>query len=54
MTKDKEYVFPDKKKYPIYDETHARSSLAAASKYGGEEARKVREAVSNKYPNLTD
>ena len=44
------FVFPDEKRYPIHDESHARNALARAS--GKSEEAKVRAAVRAKYPGI--
>ena len=44
------FVFPDERRYPIHDESHARNALARAS--GKSEESKVRAAVHAKYPGI--
>lgn len=40
--------------YPIPDKAHARNALARVSQFGSpEEKRRVRAAVSRKYPEIT-
>jgi len=51
--KGSNFVFPDKKKYPIHDEQHARSALGFSKMHGSaEEQAAVRKAVAAKYPHL--
>jgi len=50
---DSAFVFPKERKYPIHDESHARSALQRVSQFGTpEEKAKVRAAVKRKYPNM--
>jgi len=44
------FVFPEERRYPIHDESHARNALARAS--GKSEEGKVRAAVHAKYPGI--
>ena len=53
--KDSDFAEPDKRKYPIEDETHARDALARVSQNGSEaEQRQVREKVEKRYPEIGD
>jgi hypothetical protein len=45
-----DFVFPEDRRYPIHDESHARNALARAS--GKPEESKVRAAVHAKYPGI--
>jgi hypothetical protein len=44
------FVFPEERRYPIHDESHARNALARAS--GKSEEARVRAAVHARYPNI--
>lgn len=44
------FVFPEDRRYPIHDESHARNALARAS--GKAEEGKVRAAVHARYPGI--
>jgi len=48
-----EFVFPEERRYPIHDESHARSALSMVSRHGtpAEKAR-VRAAVRRRYPHI--
>lgn len=47
------FCIPEKRKYPIPDETHARNALARVSQHGTpEEKRRVRACVHRKFPNI--
>ena len=49
----KSFVFPNERKYPIHDRSHAANALARVSQFGTEkEKTKVRKAVCKKYPDL--
>jgi len=51
--KDSDFGEPDKRKYPIEDETHARDALARVSQNGSEaEQRQVRKKVGERYPEM--
>jgi hypothetical protein len=45
-----DFVFPDERRYPIHDESHARNALARSS--GKPEEAAVRAAVYKRYPDL--
>lgn len=50
---DSAFVFPDERKYPIHDISHARNALARIAQYGTpDEIAKVKKAVYAKYPEL--
>lgn len=47
------FVFPEKRKYPIPDKSHARNALARVSQHGtASQKAKVRAAVHRKYPSI--
>lgn len=47
------FVFPDERKYPIHDESHARNALSRVAANGTpEEKQKVRAAVRRRYPTI--
>jgi hypothetical protein len=49
----KSFAEPDKRKYPIENETHARNALARVSQFGTPaEKAKVKAAVKKKYPSI--
>jgi hypothetical protein len=49
----KSFAEPDKRKYPIENETHARNALARVAKSGTPaEKAKVKAAVKKKYPSI--
>jgi len=49
----KSFAEPDKKKYPIENEAHARNALSRVSRFGTpSEKTKVRRAVKKKYPSM--
>jgi uncharacterized protein DUF6582 len=51
--KDSDFAEPDRRKYPIEDETHARDALARVSQNGSEaEQRQVRKKVEERYPEI--
>ena len=51
--KDSDFAEPDKRKYPIEDETHARDALARVAQNGSEaEQRQVRKKVEERYPEI--
>ena len=51
--KDSDFAEPDRRKYPIEDETHARDALARVSQNGSEaEQREVRTKVEERYPDI--
>jgi hypothetical protein len=49
----KDFAEPDKRKYPIENEAHAKNALSRVSQSGtsGEQA-KVKRAVKKKYPSI--
>ncbi len=49
----KSFAEPDKRKYPIENEAHAKNALARVSQSGTPaEKAKVRAAVKKKYPSI--
>lgn len=44
------FVFPDTRRYPIHDASHARDALARSS--GKPEASAVKAAVKKRYPAM--
>ena len=49
----KSFAEPDKRKYPIENEAHAKNALSRVSQSGTPaEKAKVRAAVKKKYPSL--
>jgi len=48
----KSFVFPEKRKFPIPDASHARNALSRAGAKGGEVESKVRAAVHRKFPGI--
>lgn len=51
--KDGDFAEPEKRKYPIEDETHARNALSRVSASESEaEQREVRKNIEKKYPDL--
>jgi hypothetical protein len=49
----KSFAEPDKRKYPIENEAHAKNALSPVSQSGTpEEKKKVRDAVKKKYPDI--
>lgn len=47
------FAEPDKKKYPIENEAHAKNALSRVSQFGTPaEKTKVRRAVKKKYPSI--
>lgn len=48
--KPSDFVFPDRKAFPIHDEAHARDALARSS--GKPEAAAVKAAVKKKWPGI--
>lgn len=51
--KKRQFALPEKRGYPIHDESHARNALARVSQHGTpEEKRRVRAAVARKYPGM--
>jgi hypothetical protein len=49
----KSFAEPDKRKYPIEDEAHARNALARVEQSGTPaEKAKVKAAVRKKYPSI--
>jgi hypothetical protein len=49
---DSDFVFPDKRKFPIADRNHAANALSRASAIGGKIKEKVFKAVKERYPDL--
>jgi hypothetical protein len=50
---DSEFALPDKREYPIHDESHARDALSRVQQDGNaEERRLVYSAVKAKYPEM--
>jgi hypothetical protein len=50
---DSAFVFPEERKYPINDESHARNALARVAQHGTpEEQKKVQAAVTERYPGI--
>lgn len=48
-----EFVFPEKRAYPIPDEDHARNALARVAQHGTpEEQREVCKAVADRFPEV--
>jgi len=51
--KPKQFVFPDDRRYPIHDRSHAANALARVSQFGtSDEKNKVRKVVCERYPDL--
>jgi hypothetical protein len=49
----KSFAEPDKRKYPIEDEAHAKNALARVAQSGTPaEKAKVKAAVKKKYPSI--
>ncbi len=49
----KSFALPDKRKYPIPDEAHARNALARVAQNGTPaEQKKVKAAVKKRFPNI--
>lgn len=47
------FALPEKRAYPIPDESHARNALARVAQHGTpEEQARVRAAVRRKFPNI--
>lgn len=47
------FAIPEKRAYPIHDESHARNALARVAQFGTpEEKARVRAAVKRKFPNM--
>jgi len=47
------FAIPERRAYPIPDESHARNALARVAQHGTpEEQRRVRAAVHRKFPNI--
>ncbi len=47
------FAIPEKRKYPIYDRSHAANALARVSQFGTPfEIKKVRQAVCKRYPSF--
>ena len=50
---DKNFVFPEDKRYPIHDIEHGRAALSMVAAHGTpEEQSKVKAAVHKKYPSI--
>jgi hypothetical protein len=48
-----DFVFPEERKYPIHDESHARNALSRVAQHGtAEEKAKVKAAVDAKFPEI--
>ena len=51
--KDSDFAEPDRRTYPIEDETHARDALGRVAQNGSEaEQRQVRKKVEERYPEI--
>jgi hypothetical protein len=51
--KKKQFALPEKRKYPIPDEAHARNALARAAQFASpEEQKRIRAAVDRKFPGI--
>ena len=51
--KDDDFAEPERRKYPIEDESHARNALSRVSANGSEqEQREVRRKVEERYPDI--
>jgi hypothetical protein len=51
--KRSQFALPEKRGYPIEDESHARNALARVSEYGSpEEKATVRRKVRARYPSM--
>jgi hypothetical protein len=49
----KSFAEPDKRKYPIENEAHAKNALSRVSQFGSAaEKTKVKRAVKKKYPAI--
>jgi hypothetical protein len=49
----KDFAVPEKEKYPVEDEAHARNALSRVSQFGSaEEKKKVRAKVHKKFPDI--
>lgn len=49
----KSFAEPDKRKYPIENEAHAKNALSRVSQFGTpSEKTKVKRAVKKKYPSI--
>ena len=47
------FVFPETRKYPIHDESHARSALSLGAKHATpEQLAKIKSAVKRRYPDI--
>jgi len=47
------FVYPEERKYPIADKSHARNALARVAAFGTPaEKKKVRRAVRRKFPSI--
>jgi hypothetical protein len=50
---EKNFVFPENRKYPIHDKTHAQAALRFVGMHGTpSEKSKVKQAVKSKYPDI--
>lgn len=50
---DSAFAIPEKRKYPVHDEAHARNALARVAAYGTpSEKKRVYAAVRSRYPGL--
>ncbi len=53
--KSADFVFPEDRRYPIHDASHARNALARVAQHGTPaEQAKVRAAVHRRYPDIGD
>lgn len=50
--KSSSFVFPESRKFPINDTSHARNALSRAAAKGGSTEAKVKAAVHRKYPSI--
>lgn len=51
--KASQFVFPERRSYPVHDEGHGAAALSMVAKHGSpEEQKKVRNKVCSLYPNL--
>ena len=49
----KSFAIPEKRKYPIYDRSHAANALSRVSQFGSpQEKARVRRAVCKRYPDM--
>lgn len=51
--KTSQFAIPERRAYPIHDESHARNALSRVSQFGTpEEKARVRAAVRRKFPSM--